>query len=140
MEAEILLMLRYSIYIIIENCIKNLKAIYLWNYSEPYNNDYRVFLTCLPGKPDAYKPTFSYTRRQNKSLTDLYLYQDIIFDVRIEILALTNIHWDIHNGILECDLHICTWQASRMSLQEPPGGQILFLIWELKSWPLQTYL
>ena len=44
---------------------------------------------------------------------------DIIFDVRIEILTIKNIHLDIHEGILECDFHICTWPASRISLQRP---------------------
>ena len=50
----------------------------------------------------------------------LYLYlaassrSDIIFDMRIEILALTNLHLDIHEGILEIDLYICTWR--------PPGS------------------
>ena len=63
-----------------------------------------------------------------------------IFDMRIEILTLTNLHLDIHEGILESYLYICTWPASSISLQRPPGGQILFLIWELKSWPLQTYI
>ena len=52
---------------------------------------------------------------------------DIIFDMRIEILALTNLHLDIHEGISEFDLCIPTGSASRISLQEPPVGLILFL-------------
>ena len=50
---------------------------------------------------------------------------DIIFDVRIEILTPKNLLLDMHEGILECDLSICTWllPASRISLQWPPGGQ-----------------
>ena len=44
---------------------------------------------------------------------------DIIFDMRIEILTLINLQLDIHEGILEYD--ICTWLASRISLQRPPG-------------------
>ena len=53
---------------------------------------------------------------------------DINFDVRIEILTLTNLQLDIHEGILEFDLHICTWLAFRISLQRPPRGLILFLM------------
>jgi hypothetical protein len=34
---------------------------------------------------------------------------DIIFDVRIEILTLTNLYLDLHEGILECDIPTCTW-------------------------------
>ena len=60
---------------------------------------------------------------------------DIIFGVRIEILTLRNLYLDMHEGILVFDLHICTWLASRISLQQPPSGQILFLMEELKSWP-----
>ena len=46
---------------------------------------------------------------------------DIIFDIRIEILALTNLHLDIHEGILEIDLYICTcW---------PPGSASSGLQW-----------
>ena len=55
---------------------------------------------------------------------------DIIFDARIEILTLTNLLLDIHDGILGDDLYICTWPASRISLQRPPGGQILFFLCE----------
>ena len=51
---------------------------------------------------------------------------DIIFDVRIEILTLKNLQLDMHEGILEFDLHICTWLASRIILQRPPSGQLLF--------------
>ena len=55
-------------------------------------------------------------------------WQDIIFDVQIETLALTNLHLEIHKGILEFDLHICTWLASN-------GLQVAryILIKELKS-------
>ena len=42
---------------------------------------------------------------------------DIIFDVRIEILTLTNLYLDMHKGIPKCDFPICTWLASRISLQ-----------------------
>ena len=51
---------------------------------------------------------------------------DIIVDVRIEILTLKNLQLDIHEGILEYDLCICTWLASRITLQRYPSGQILF--------------
>ena len=44
--------------------------------------------------------------------------QNNIFDVRIEILALTNIYLDIHEGILKFDLYICIWSASRINLQD----------------------
>ena len=89
----------------------------------------------------------------------LFSWLNIIFDVRIEILILTNIHLDIHEGILEVtsisvpgqppdilkgilefDLQFFSPEASMISLHQPPGGQILFLICELKSWPLQTYI
>ena len=58
---------------------------------------------------------------------------DIIFDARIEILTLTNLLLDIHDSISGDDLYNCTWPASRISLQRPPSGQILFLMQELKS-------
>mgnify|MGYP001305190230 FL=1 len=51
---------------------------------------------------------------------------DIIFDMGIEILAPTNLHLDIHEGILEFDLYICIWSASRIDLQQPPVAS---------SWP-----
>ena len=60
---------------------------------------------------------------------------EIIFDVRIEILTLKKLYLDIHEDILEFDLHICTWPASRISLQWPLSGLMLFLMRELKSWP-----
>ena len=41
--------------------------------------------------------------------------------MRIEILALTNLYLDIHEGILEFDLYLYL-----VSLQQPPGGLILF--------------
>ena len=37
---------------------------------------------------------------------------DITFYERIEILTLNNLFLDIHEGILEFDLHICTRPAS----------------------------
>ena len=40
--------------------------------------------------------------------------------MRIEILALTNLHLDIHEGISEFDLYICIWSAYRISLQDQP--------------------
>ena len=67
------------------------------------------------------------------------------FDVRIEILIIENLHLDIHEWILECDLYTCNWPASKISLQcfictyysrnyqksiWPPGG------W---SWRLARY-
>ena len=42
---------------------------------------------------------------------------EIIFDLRIEILALKKLYLDVHEDILEFDLHNCTWLASRISLQ-----------------------
>ena len=44
-----------------------------------------------------------------------FKYPDIIFDDRIKILALTNLHLEIHEGILEFNLLICTWLASMWS-------------------------
>jgi hypothetical protein len=41
------------------------------------------------------------------------------FDVRIEILIIENLHLDIHEEILECDLYTCIWPASKISLQIP---------------------
>ena len=81
--------------------------------------------------PDPYKPIFKHTWRHIGELP-LYLYlaslqyqppaasrwPDIIFDMRIEILALTNLHLDIHEGISEFDL--CIWSAYRISLQDQP--------------------
>ena len=83
--------------------------------------------------PDPYKPTFRHTWRHIGELP-IYLYlaslqyqppaasrwPDIIFDMRIEILALTNLHLDIHEGISEFDLYICIWSAYRISLQDQP--------------------
>jgi hypothetical protein len=43
---------------------------------------------------------------------------NIIFDFRIEILTLTNLYLDIHEGIPKCYLPICTWLAS-IGLQLP---------------------
>ena len=51
---------------------------------------------------------------------------DIIFDVRIEFLTLTNLYLDIHEGKPKCDLSICTWLASRISLQRPPSARYFF--------------
>ena len=59
---------------------------------------------------------------------------DIIFDARIEILTLPNLLLGIHDGISGDNLYICYWPASRISLQRPPGGQILFLMQDFKSW------
>jgi hypothetical protein len=58
---------------------------------------------------------------------------EMIFDVKIEILDLKNLYLDIHKDKSEFDLHICTWPASRISLQRSPRGQIIFLNKELKS-------
>ena len=41
---------------------------------------------------------------------------DIIFDVKIEIIIIENLHLDIYEGILEVDLYTCIWPASRISL------------------------
>ena len=51
---------------------------------------------------------------------------DIIFDIRIEILALTNLYLNICEGIPECDLTTCTWLASRFSLNWPQLPDIIF--------------
>ena len=51
---------------------------------------------------------------------------DIIFDIRIEILALTNLYLNICEGIPECDLTTCTWLASRISLHWPQLPDIIF--------------
>ena len=56
---------------------------------------------------------------------------DIIFIVRIEILTLTNLYLDIHEGIPECDLPISTWLSSWISLQQPPGARHYFYC---KNW------
>ena len=37
---------------------------------------------------------------------------NIIFEMRIEILNLTNLHLHMHEGILECYLYNSTWSAS----------------------------
>ena len=42
------------------------------------------------------------------------------------ILILTNLYLDIHEGLTKCDLKICTWLASRISLQRPPGTRHYF--------------
>ena len=60
---------------------------------------------------------------------------NIIFDMRIEILTITNLHLDIHSGILVLPLYLYLF-----SLQQLPVGLILFLKCELKYWPLQTYI
>ena len=59
----------------------------------------------------------------------------IIFDLRNEILTLTNLYLDIHEGIPKCYLTICTWLSSRISLQRPPGTKHHF--W-LKNWNTDT--
>ena len=101
------------------------------------------YFWCKNWNPDPNKPTFSYTWRHIRGCP-LYLYlaglqdqppaasrwPDIIFDARIEILTLINLLLDIHDGILGDDLYICTWPASRISLQLPPaasrGPDIIF--------------
>ena len=96
--------------------------------------------------PEHNKPIFSYKLRQIR-VKLLYLYltslQDhspvasmwsyIVFDVRIKIMILTNSYLDIHQGIMKCNLYICTSFASKITLQHPLGGQIPFLMWILKS-------
>ena len=80
--------------------------------------------------PDPGKPTFRHAWRHiGVWPPHLYLvsfqdqppatsrWPDTISDIRIEIFALTNLHLDIHEGILEFDLYICIWSASRISLQ-----------------------
>ena len=59
---------------------------------------------------------------------------NFIFNARIEILILKNIQFDIHDTILAYVLQIQPRLASS-SLQWPPGGQILFLMQELKFLP-----
>ena len=41
-------------------------------------------------------------------------------------LIITNLYLDIHEGINKCDLKICNWLASRISLQRPPGTRHYF--------------
>ena len=41
-------------------------------------------------------------------------------------LIITNLYLDIHEGITKCDLKICTWLASRIILQRPPGTRHYF--------------
>ena len=43
---------------------------------------------------------------------------NIIFDIKNEILTLTNLYLDI----LQCDIFICTWLTSRIRLQWPSGA------------------
>ena len=76
--------------------------------------------------PDPGKPTFRHTWR-HIGVWPPYLYlvnfqdqpsatsrwPDTISDIRIEIFALTKLHLDIHEGILEFDLYICIWSGSR---------------------------
>ena len=98
------------------------------------------YFWCENWNPDPNKHTFRNTLR-HISVWPPYLYLaglqdqppvaskwlDINFDVRIEVLTLTNLHLDMHEGILlEFDLHICTWLASRISLQQPPRCLIFF--------------
>ena len=56
---------------------------------------------------------------------------NIIFYLRIEILTLTNLYLDIQEGIPKGYLPSCTWLASRISFQRPPGARHYFL---LKNW------
>ena len=55
---------------------------------------------------------------------------DIIFEMRIEILTLTNLHLDIHEGILEFDLYICIWSASSSLQDQPPAAS---------RWPITIF-
>ena len=43
----------------------------------------------------------------------------IIFGLRNDMLTLKNLSLDMHKGIPNCDLPICTWLAFRSSLQVP---------------------
>ena len=89
-------------------------VIFSMKMKNSWSKKFIILIILRPGNGSRMNPTFSYTRKQIKFLTlfDLYLVQDIIFDVRIEILALTSIHLDIHNGLLECEFYTCTWPAS----------------------------
>ena len=87
-----------------------------------HNGILELTSTFIPGKPPG-------SASSGLQVARYYFY------ARIETLTLTNLLLDIHDGILGDDLYICTWLASRISLQRPPGGQISFLIQELKSWP-----
>ena len=88
--------------------------------------------SCENWNPDHNKHTFRHTSRHIR-VWPPYLYlaghqdqppvaskwPDIIFDVRNEILTLTNLYLDMHEGILDFDL-----------VSQP--GKILFFMWELK--------
>ena len=53
---------------------------------------------------------------------------DIIFYMRIEILALTNLHLDINEGILELDLYICTWRPPWSAFNSFSWPNIIFIV------------
>ena len=76
--------------------------------------------------PDPGKPTFRHAWRHiGVWPPHLYLvsfqdqppatsrWPDTISDIRIEIFALTKLHLDIHEVILEFDIYICIWSGSR---------------------------
>ena len=84
------------------------------------------------------KPTFRHTWKHIRILNFISSNLQVAryyFDERIEIHSLSNLHLDIYEGMIEFDLYIYTWLASRISLQRPPSCQILFLMRELESWP-----
>ena len=87
----------------------------------------KYYFLCENWSSDPNKPTFRHAWKHIR-VRPPYLYlaaglQDqpaaaskrleIIFGVRIEILTLTNLQLDIHEGKLEYDICICTWLASR---------------------------
>ena len=50
--------------------------------------------------------------------------------MRIEILALKNLHLDMHKGILECYLYICTWAS--LQYQPPAASTWQDIIFDMR--------
>ena len=134
--------------------------IYIWSASTGLQlANYNFW--CYNWNPYPYKPTFRHAWR-HIGVLPLYLYQtilqyqslaacswpDIIFDMRIKILALTNLHLYIHEVILKFDLYICIWSASRwLNIIFDMRNEILtitnlhlYVHEHILVWPLYLYL